>query len=377
MSVDRRAFMKTILGAGALSAVSCARPLIDAAAALPSGNPRRLPRVLASQDRVIRAVAGLRPFRPSGFVVRPERIGGKLVVHNYGHGGGGVTLSWGTAHMAAEAASATRERSCAVLGAGAVGLATAVLLKRQGFDVTVYARDLPPNTTSDVAGAQWSPSEVFHPGLTTPDFDAAFERACRLSYRYFQDLVGDAYGVRWIVNFELSDEPFPDRGNRAAGSPIRDLYPDLRELAPKENPFDFPFARRFATMFVEPPVYLNALLRDLRLSGTKVVVRGFESRGDVLALPEPLIVNCLGFGAGRLFGDDELTPIKGQLAVLLPQPEIDYIASCGDRYMFPRRDGILLGSTYELGVADATPSGPAGRRIVEESAAIFARLKSG
>ena len=55
-----------------------------------------------SRDRVIREVAGLRPYRAEGFVVRAERFGSKLLVHNYGHGGGGVTLSWGTADMAAE-----------------------------------------------------------------------------------------------------------------------------------------------------------------------------------------------------------------------------------------------------------------------------------
>ena len=53
--------------------------------------------VRASADRVIRTVSGLRPYRPSGFVVRSERIGNKTVVHNYGHGGAGVTISWGCA----------------------------------------------------------------------------------------------------------------------------------------------------------------------------------------------------------------------------------------------------------------------------------------
>ncbi len=42
--------------------------------------------------RVLRHKVGLRPARP---VVRVERDGG--VVHCYGHGGAGVTLSWGVA----------------------------------------------------------------------------------------------------------------------------------------------------------------------------------------------------------------------------------------------------------------------------------------
>ena len=54
---------------------------------------KRLPKVQIRPDRMIRVVTGLRPYRPSGFVVRAEKLGEKLLVHNYGHGGGGVTLS--------------------------------------------------------------------------------------------------------------------------------------------------------------------------------------------------------------------------------------------------------------------------------------------
>jgi len=56
--------------------------------------------VKVARSRIIREVVGLRPYRPSGFVVDAQRFGSKLLVHNYGHGGGGVTLSWGTASLA-------------------------------------------------------------------------------------------------------------------------------------------------------------------------------------------------------------------------------------------------------------------------------------
>ncbi|MGH7703845.1 MAG: FAD-dependent oxidoreductase, partial [Gemmatimonadales bacterium] len=111
--------------------------------------------VRVAPDRLIRTVVGLRPFRPSGFVVRAERRDSKTIIHNYGHGGGGVTLSWGTAQLAIEEALRTGHTSAAVLGCGAVGLATARLLQQHGWTVSIYARDLPPNTTSNIAGGQW------------------------------------------------------------------------------------------------------------------------------------------------------------------------------------------------------------------------------
>jgi len=51
--------------------------------------PSALPPVHVAADREIRTVVGLRPFRSSGFCVRADRLGDKLVVHNYGHGGSG------------------------------------------------------------------------------------------------------------------------------------------------------------------------------------------------------------------------------------------------------------------------------------------------
>src|SRR3546814_6966255 len=56
--------------------------------------------VKASPDRVIRTLAGLRPYRPGGFVVRADALGAQRLVHNYGHGGPGITMSWVTAELA-------------------------------------------------------------------------------------------------------------------------------------------------------------------------------------------------------------------------------------------------------------------------------------
>ena len=71
--------------------------------------------VRVSWDRVIRTTVGLRPHRPSGFVLRAERLDAKTLIHNYGHGGSGMSLSWGTGFLAAaadhgEATSAARLR---------------------------------------------------------------------------------------------------------------------------------------------------------------------------------------------------------------------------------------------------------------------------
>jgi D-amino-acid oxidase len=332
---------------------------------------RRFARVKVAEDRIIRTVVGLRPFRPSGFVVRTEKLDDKIVIHNYGHGGGGMTMSWGTSHLAVEQALETGERTAAVLGCGGVGLATARLLQRRGFGVTIYTRDLPPNTTSNISGAQWSPAESYDSDRVTPEFRDQFTRAARLSHREYQLLVGDYYGVRWIENYAISDRPFARP--MGAGQGIQDLYPDTHDLDPRDHPFPGRYVRRFTTMLIEPSVYLQAVLRDYLLAGGKLVVRDLPDRPALRVLPERLVVNCTGLGAKALFGDEELMPIKGQLTILLPQPEIDYI-TLTDNYMFPRRDGILLGGTHERGVWTLEPNVEAMGHILDAHRHFFAAL---
>jgi D-amino-acid oxidase len=370
--MDRRRLLKSGAAAALSSAFACATRNSGRIRVPGEPSGRKLARVQVSWDRIIRTVVGLRPFRPSGFVVRSEKLGSKTVIHNYGHGGAGITLSWGTSHLAVEEALKTGESRFAVIGCGAVGLATARLLQRRGFNAAIYAREIPPDTTSNVAGAQWSPFSVVDPDRRTPEFESRFQRAARLSHRYFQDMVGDYYGVRWIENYVISDNPRPAA---QSGDPLRDLYPASRDLRQGEHPFAASHVHRFVTMLIEPPIYLNAILRDFLLSGGKLVVRAFDDLRELAALDERVIVNCSGLGARALFGDEELVPIKGQLSILLPQPEIDYITLGSDLYMFPRKDGILLGGTFERGEWSLDVNESERRRIVGGHIAFFDSMK--
>ncbi len=338
---------------------------------------RRWARVDVSADRVIRTVVGLRPFRPSGFVVRAESIDGKTIVHNYGHGGGGVTLSWGTGHLAAELVTPTGASRAAVLGAGAVGLATARLLQERGIQVTIYTKDLPPETTSNIAGAQVLPVTVYDNRSATPAFLSQYVEATHFSYRRYQLMVGEYYGIRWLPNYSMSDEPFGDGGLMGKQGPLADVRPELRDLSPKEHPFPFRYVRQYDTMFVQPSTYLESMLREFRIAGGTIVVKEMRDLREVLALPQPVIVNCTGLGAKALFNDAELTPIKGQLTILLPQAEVDYATlPPGGLYMFPRRDGVLLGGTHERGNWDMQPDREAEARIVTAHAAIFRGMRA-
>src|SRR6185503_14307829 len=133
---------RTFLTAGTMAAVGfglggCAtNPKPSLAARRPRVD---LAPVNASWDRVIRTTVGLRPHRDAGFVLKADKLDDKLLVHNYGHGGAGMSLAWGTGLMAAEFATQHQARQVAVIGCGSVGLTCARQLQRRGFDVTIYA----------------------------------------------------------------------------------------------------------------------------------------------------------------------------------------------------------------------------------------------
>ena len=90
----------SVFGYGSLSIVGGISVLVGSKRDKPQAAP-----VKASWDRIIRTTVGLRPHRDAGFVLKADKLDDKLLVHNYGHGGAGMSLAWGTGLMAAEFAT--------------------------------------------------------------------------------------------------------------------------------------------------------------------------------------------------------------------------------------------------------------------------------
>src|SRR5919112_5293106 len=110
--------------------------------------------------------------------------------------------------MAGDLALAHGDRRAAVIGSGVVGLTTARQLQRRGFDVTIYAATVPPDTTSNMSLAGFTPTSGLYAGAQrTPAWDEQFREAIRIAYRQLQLLVGPKYGVSWIYNYAPVDDP--------------------------------------------------------------------------------------------------------------------------------------------------------------------------
>ena len=355
------------LGSFALGLTGLALPGCTTTSSRPVARTGCLPPVNVSADRVIRTLAGLRPFRAPGFVVRRDALGDKALVHNYGHGGAGITLSWGSAKLATELGLPGHRGPVAVLGAGVMGLSTARLIQEAGFPVTIYAKALPPETTSNVAGGQWHPFGHFRESAVTPEWRRQFVAAADYSWRRFQIMVGDDYGVRWLPTYSESSGP---------EYPLLPTFPPVnRLLGPDEHPFPVDSLVRFDTLYVETGRYLRQMMRDVQIAGGRIEVRDFATPAEIAGLSERLVFNCTGLGARELFGDTELRPARGQLAILLPQPEVRYAFTGRDGYMFPRPDGILLGGTFELDQWSTEPEPETIARILASHHRLFSGFR--
>jgi D-amino-acid oxidase len=305
--------------------------------------------------------AGLRPKRDGSYRLEPETQDDRFIVHNYGHAGAGITMSWGCALEVVDlvlARGVAENEPVAVLGGGVMGLTAAVLLAERNLQVTVYAAKFPPDTTSNVAGGQWAPASVQHNNT------AQFERILRRSFAMHQ-AKGTAYGVSARPNYSktrlTSFEDVPE-----------DVVPPPTPLA------HLPFAQftsrgfEYHTLLVEPPIFLPKLLSDLDTAQVPRVAKPFAGMSQVLTeLDQKIIVNCTGLGARELCNDNKVKPIKGQLAILPPQPDLKYLYS-GDGYLFPRQDAVVVGGTEETSFSNDQPDIARCKRLVAHLKSIFA-----
>ena len=366
----RRNLLKTI-GAGTFAATlaGCA-PMVASSTQYQRAYSRKpwvAPRI--SMDSVIRAIVGHRPYRPSGFVVKSEQFDDKTVVHNYGHGGGGISLSWGSSALAVRETLGMQPGEVAVIGSGIMGLTSARLLQDAGWKVTIYTRDVARHTTSNVAAGEWAPFSVHDADISSAAFKSQLNWAARIAHHAYTNLGGADYGIRWLEAYTLSESPITE----SAGE-FDDLFPYSANLGPDEHPFASPYVKRLVTMQIDPGTLMRQLIEDFQIAGGRFVVRDFADRSDVLSLAESVIFNCTGLGAAKLFADTELIPIKGQLVFLPPDPGIDYMTFGGDQemlYMFPRSDVILLGGTYKIGDYSTNVEADETERIVAGHQRLF------
>ncbi|GAB2666880.1 FAD-dependent oxidoreductase [Kribbella swartbergensis] len=245
-----------------------------------------------------------------------------------------------------------------VVGAGVIGLSCAVRLAEGGYDVAVFARDLPLETTSAVAAAIW------YPYLSAPeDRVAAWSRT---SYDEFAKLAEIEPSVRMRHGREFLVHRTPDP--RWA-----DVLPDLTRVASPPAGFEDGWA--FTAPVVEMPDYLRFLVKRLEHAG------GTLTRAALSALPTTadVVVNCTGLGARLTAADPTVIPVRGQVMTVAQCGVTEWLIA--DRapddltYVIPRENDIVVGGTSEPGNWNLAVDPATADQILTRAAELVPQLR--
>jgi len=325
--------------------------------------------IRAHAGRVFDITVCTRPFRAQGPRLDAETIGDALIVHNYGHGGSGWSLSWGSSTIAVQKAMASSPREVAVVGCGALGLTSAILAQRAGAKVTIYARDLFPQVRSARATGSWTPdSRIALKDAAGPAFGALWEQMARTSWKTYRDYLGlpgapvvftDRYGLRG------SGRNLPAPPGALDFAEYQDSYaPEIRTsgelLPPGSTPFDWPSVSRSSELMFNLRSYGHLLMTDFLTAGGQFVRTEFHEPGELARLPQKVVVNCPGYAAREWWKDQSVVPVRGQIGWLIPQPEVNYGLQYAGVSVLSRTDGIVIqdlagGDMKGYGDATETP----------------------
>jgi glycine/D-amino acid oxidase-like deaminating enzyme len=387
--IDRRHLIGSAASFAAFGLAGCATTAAPPPVLAPKP-PVPLAPIRASVNRLFDITVCLRPFRAQGPRLDAEQVGHKLVVHNYGHGGSGWSLSWGSAHVVVTKAMQSSPKEIAVIGCGALGLTAAITAQQAGAQVTIYARDLLPDTRSSRATGSWTPdSRIALASKVAPDFPALWEEMARVSYRTYRRYLGlPGNPVEWTDRYyvsggEHSQPPVPGALDFAGyGERILDITPRPEELPPGATPFPATsIVRRTSLMQFNIADYGHTLLGDFFAAGGRFEHREFRSLADVKLLKEKVVINCPGYGARALCNDESVVPVRGQIGWLVPQPEVNYGVLYDGVYVLPRRDGIVVqvlegGDMRGYNDTNETPDRAESEDAVKRIAALYEGFKT-
>ena len=240
-----------------------------------------------------------------------------------------------------------------VVGAGIVGLSSAVSLAEAGHRVRVWTADDPTTTASAHAGGVWKPT--YQAPLA-----GSLVRASR-SLDHYRRLAADpATGVRMVDAVTVGE--IPDR--HALPAQLR-LLPDL--AVPTTLPPGFDRGLGHRSPVVDLPRHIRWMRDRLAAHGATVEIRRIETLDEALTVA-PVVVLAAGLGSRELAQDPTVRPLFSQYVVTDNPGVHRVVAEISDARrwtsIIPHLDRIHLGGVRVPGRTDPTSDREEAREIL-------------
>jgi len=247
-----------------------------------------------------------------------------------------------------------------VIGCGIIGLTTAVtILSSQDvkYRVTIMAKDFPPNTTSNNAGAVW------YPYLAAP-----VDKVSKWASETLDYLKREALNEESGVLLQKALEVFK---TRPAEEPAWKCFvPSFRCATEEEIPNFLSYGYAVDGAVVDTDIYLQYLVEKVKKLGGSLVQRELKNLDEVLA-DYDVVINCSGLGARHLVGDLGVYPTRGQTILVKNKTHAHTIAFDDPNelsYIIPRKYTTVLGGTAQEGNWNTEPDEHDTRDILRKAA---------
>lgn len=224
----------------------------------------------------------------------------------------------------------------AVIGTGIIGLHTAWELRQRHCHVTVYHLGNLWTTCSAKSAASFKPHEVFYDDRVHTMLHTGWDVYTHMAH-------GPASGVRLHEHWEAFSAPKPRPR-------YLEVMKNVQDVAFPHVPGGYAHGWKYQTFFIDMSIHLFWLKAMLQENGVRFVAvdpERFDALDDLLSLDEEAVFNCTGFGARELCQDWNVYPIKGQVALIDPIPDMPWSISADGFYLYPRQNDTVLGGTTE------------------------------
>lgn len=278
-----------------------------------------------SEDHIKEKISCIRAHRERIFQVYSEIHGGKLLCHNYGHGGAGWTFLFGSVHESVrqfeeqvESNFCFKNKTICVIGAGCHGLLTAVMLARKGYSVRIIAKDIDAIPSTKAAGFFFPR----HRKCSTEHERAIFASYGMESYATYLQLVREEHPFIYSgatlmpAYYGLDIDPgFGPYSKEGLVAPSHEVTIDFGT----GKKYD---VMSYRTIFIDTISLMQELHRNIQESGITIVRKEVENFEEI---NESIIFNCAGMGAKKLTGDKRIIPVQGHLIMLKNQPPLEQL----------------------------------------------------